>query len=124
MAHHGIHWPGASARPGVSPLPGRHYAHLDFRPVPCRSGGQCDSFVFTTTHTKWVNLGLNFGSVMPDPHGLLLGDGKLIRHVRIAEVGDLDQPGVRELVRADTAEAERPEGKAWEAGDGCAKSGS
>ena len=70
-----------------------------------------DAFVFTTTHAKWVNLGFNFGSVLPDPHGLLRGDGKLIRHVRIAEAGDLDQPGVRELVRAAIAEAERPEGK-------------
>ena len=70
-----------------------------------------DAFVFTTTHARWVNLGFNFGSVLPDPHGLLRGDGKLIRHVRIAEVGDLDQPGVRELVRAALAEAERPEGK-------------
>ena len=70
-----------------------------------------DAFVFTTTHAKWVNLGFNFGAALPDPHELLRGDGKLIRHVRIAEAGDLDQPGVRELVRAAIAEAERPEGK-------------
>jgi hypothetical protein len=40
------------------------------------------------------------------------GDGKLIRHVRIAQAADLDVPGVRELIRAAIAEAERPEGKA------------
>ena len=70
------------------------------------------AFVFTTTHANWVNLGFNFGAYLPDPHGLLKGDGKIIRHVRIAQITDLDIPGVRELVRAAIAEAERPEGKA------------
>jgi hypothetical protein len=70
-----------------------------------------DAFVFTTTHANWVNLGFNFGSQLRDPHGLLRGEGKLIRHVRIAKAEDLDAPGVRELVRAAIAEAERPEGK-------------
>jgi len=69
-----------------------------------------DAFVFTTTHANWVNLGFNFGSQLRDPDGLLRGDGKLIRHVRIAESTDLDTPGVRELVRRAIAEAERPEG--------------
>jgi hypothetical protein len=71
-----------------------------------------DAFVFTTTHTNWVNLGFNFGSQLPDPDGLLRGEGKFIRHVRIAQPADLDAPGVRELVKAAIARAERPEGKA------------
>lgn len=71
-----------------------------------------DAFVFTTTHGQWVNLGFTFGSLLPDPEGLLRGDGKFIRHVRIARAADLDAPGVRELVRAAIARAERPEGKA------------
>ncbi len=71
-----------------------------------------DAFVFTTTHANWVNLGFNFGSLLPDPDGLLRGEGKWIRHVRIAQAADLDAPGVRELVRAAIAQAERPEGKA------------
>jgi len=70
-----------------------------------------DAFVFTTTHANWVNLGFNFGSVLPDPKELLRGDGKLIRHIRIAKAADLDAPGVRELVRAAMKEAERPEGR-------------
>jgi hypothetical protein len=69
------------------------------------------AFVFTTTHAKWVNLGFNFGALLPDPHGLLRGEGKWIRHVRIAQGTDLDVPGVRDLVRAAIAQADRPEGK-------------
>lgn len=71
-----------------------------------------DAFSFTTTHANWVNLGFNFGSLLPDPCGLLRGTGKLIRHVRMARAADLDRPGVRELVRAAIAQTERPEGKA------------
>jgi hypothetical protein len=70
-----------------------------------------DAFVFTTTHANWVNLGFNFGAVLADPDGLLRGEGKVIRHVRIAQTADLEAPGVRGLVRAAIAEAERPEGK-------------
>jgi len=70
-----------------------------------------DAFVFTTAHANWVNLGFNFGSLLSDPDGLLRGEGKLIRHVRIAQATDLDAPGVRELVRAAIAQAEQPEGK-------------
>jgi hypothetical protein len=71
-----------------------------------------EAFLFTTTHADWVNLGFNFGSLLPDPAGLLRGEGKWIRHVRIARAADLDASAVRELVRAAIAQAERPEGKA------------
>ena len=70
-----------------------------------------DAFVFITSHANWVNLGFNFGVLLPDPGGLLRGEGKLIRHVRIAQPMDLDAPGVRELVRAAIARAELPESK-------------
>jgi hypothetical protein len=69
-----------------------------------------DAFVFTTTHASWVNLGFNFGSQLPDPASLLRGEGKWIRHVRIAQRSDLDASGVRELIRAAIARAERPSG--------------
>lgn len=75
------------------------------------TGRPSDAFVFTTTHANWVNLGFNFGAVLPDPEGLLHGDGKIIRHVRIAKPADLEAPGVRELIRAAIARAERLEGK-------------
>jgi Domain of unknown function (DU1801) len=70
-----------------------------------------DAFIFTTTHANWVNLGFNFGSLLSDPDGLLRGEGKWIRHIRIARATDLSAPGVREMVRAAIAQAERPEGK-------------
>jgi hypothetical protein len=76
------------------------------------TGRPSDAFVFTTTHANWVNLGFNFGSLLPDPNDLLRGEGKLIRHVRIAQATDLDALGVRELLRAAIAQAERLESNA------------
>jgi hypothetical protein len=70
-----------------------------------------EAFVYTTTHANWINLGFNFGALLHDPKGLLSGDGKLIRHVRIAQPADLETPGVRELIRSALAKAERPAGK-------------
>lgn len=71
-----------------------------------------DAFVFTTTHANWINLGFNFGSTLPDPDGLLQGNGKWIRHIRIAHASELNAHGVREFVRAAIAQAERPQRKA------------
>ena len=78
-------------------------AHFTF------TGKAGDAFVFTTTHAKWVNLGFNFGSLLSDPFGLLQGEGKWIRHVRLSSTADLEASEVRELVRAAIAQAERPE---------------
>ncbi len=69
-----------------------------------------DAFVFTTTHANWVNLGFNFGAFLADPHELLRGEGKMIRHIRIAALADLDAAGVRELIRTAIGQAEQPEG--------------
>ncbi len=70
-----------------------------------------DAFVFTTSHSNWVNLGFNFGAFLPDPDAMLRGEGKLIRHVRIAQTEDLKVSGVRDLIRAAIARADRPPGK-------------
>jgi len=80
------------------------------------TGRPGDAFVFTTTHANWVNLGFNFGSTLPDPRGLLRGDGKWIRHIRISQPADVDVPGVRELLKAAIAQAERLQGKAGKPG--------
>ncbi len=73
------------------------------------TGKPGDSFVYTTTHRQWLNLGFPCGALLPDPDGLLQGDGKIIRHVKIAQAADLEEAGVRELLRAAIAVAERPD---------------
>ena len=50
-----------------------------------------------------VNLGFYRGVELPDPAGLLVGNGRARRHVRLNAQTDLDRPGLRELIRAAIA---------------------
>lgn len=72
------------------------------------TGRASDSFVHIVIYKNHVNLGFNHGVALEDPHRLLNGTGKWIRHVRVAEARDLKLRGVRELVQAAVAGADRP----------------
>jgi hypothetical protein len=51
-------------------------------------------------HSKHVTLGLSGGVDLPDPAGLMEGTGKVHRHVKLREPGDLERPALRELMEA------------------------
>ena len=61
-----------------------------------------EHFCYISVHKDHVNLGFNYGSELPDPHGLLEGSGKLLRHIRIASQDDLARPTVRRLIEVAT----------------------
>lgn len=48
-------------------------------------------------YPRWVTLFFLQGAGMPDPHKLLKGNGKVVRHVVLKSAADLDQPAIREL---------------------------
>jgi hypothetical protein len=50
-----------------------------------------------------VKLGIPYGASMPDPEGLLRGAGKVHRHVVLQKLGDLEQTGVKALIKAAVA---------------------
>lgn len=54
-------------------------------------------------HSRWVNLQLADGAVLPDPDGLIEGTGKRIRHVKIRSAELALSPAVREIVQAQVA---------------------
>ena len=47
-----------------------------------------------------VKLGLGDGTSLPDPKGLLAGEGKRHRHIKFETLADLRRAGVKPLVRA------------------------
>jgi hypothetical protein len=49
---------------------------------------------------SYVNLGFYKGAELPDPDGLLEGTGKLLRHMKVKRLEDLERPGVRRLLLA------------------------
>jgi len=68
-----------------------------------------DAFIHIAVYARWVNVGFNRGSELEDPQGALQGSGRWIRHIRIAELRDLEQPAVRAFVKAAVARAVRPD---------------
>jgi hypothetical protein len=55
-------------------------------------------FCFYMVGKNHVTFGFHFGTSLKDPHGLLEGTGKNLRHVKLRSVEDLQQKGLRELV--------------------------
>lgn len=52
---------------------------------------------------KHFGVGFWRGAELPDPKGLLEGDGDRMRHVKLRDVNEIDEPGVRALVKAAVA---------------------
>jgi hypothetical protein len=48
---------------------------------------------------RWVNLCFLHAADLPDPAGLLLGSGKVARHMKIYHAGEIDAPAVQALIR-------------------------
>jgi len=57
-----------------------------------------NGFVHIPIYTNHLNLGFNFGAHLPDPHNLLAGTGKSIRHIPVTSFGDIDTEEVRALI--------------------------
>jgi hypothetical protein len=57
-----------------------------------------EHFCHIVIYPKYVNLGFNYGSELPDPDKLLEGTGKLFRHTKIKSKEDLKKPALRALI--------------------------
>jgi hypothetical protein len=59
-----------------------------------------EGFCHIAVYPRHVNLGFNRGAELADPKGLLIGSGKIIRHLKVAEPDDLKKPHLRRFIRA------------------------
>lgn len=59
-----------------------------------------DAFCMIPIYTNHLNLGFNKGTLLEDPHGLLTGTGKLIRHIPIKNKTDYRNDKVSNLVKS------------------------
>jgi hypothetical protein len=57
-------------------------------------------FCYIGVYRNHVNLGFIQGADLPDPQGLLQGEGKQLRHIKIKTPGDLEQNHLRRFLRA------------------------
>jgi hypothetical protein len=64
------------------------------------SGKMKDMFCYITTNARHINLGFPRGSALPDPNRVLEGEGKAMRHIKIASQRDLERSFVRRYIHA------------------------
>ena len=64
------------------------------------TGRMSDAFVQVVVYTKGVNLMFNRGAELQDPDGVLVGDGKIIRHIKVRQPEDLKNRHLRKFIRA------------------------
>ena len=63
------------------------------------SGSGYKGLVFVVSpHSKHITLGIAGGADLPDPAGLMEGAGRVHRHIKIHQAGDLNQPELRQLM--------------------------
>jgi hypothetical protein len=57
-----------------------------------------EHFCYISVSKDHINLGFMYGAELPDPEGLLGGEGKLLRHIRITRLEQLSNPALKELL--------------------------
>jgi len=56
------------------------------------------AFAYVNAFRAHVNVGFFLGAYLPDPHGLLEGDGRFMRHVKLAPDRPIDEEALQRLV--------------------------
>jgi hypothetical protein len=64
------------------------------------SGKMKDMFCYIATNAAHVNLGFPRGTSLPDPNGVLEGEGKTMRHIKFKSLRDVERPFVRRYLQA------------------------
>lgn len=64
------------------------------------TGKMSDAFCQVVIYPKGVNLMFNRGAELEDPDGVLVGEGKIIRHIKVRRPEDLENPYLRKFTRA------------------------
>lgn len=57
------------------------------------------AFAYVNCFTAHVNVGFFRGAHLPDPHGLLEGTGKNMRHVKLKPAEEIDADALLELIQ-------------------------
>ena len=59
-----------------------------------------EQFCYIAVFKSRINLGFYYGAELSDPENLLEGSGKLLRHIKVSKLKQLDDPAVRTMVEA------------------------
>lgn len=59
-------------------------------------------------YPRWVSLFFFRGALLDDRAGLLRGDGKIIRHIRLRAIDEFERPEIEDLIAQSLDRAEPP----------------
>ena len=65
-------------------------------------------FVNLAAYPKHVTLVFSYGAFLDDPAGVLKGEGKQVRHVRLSGIEHLEDPYLKALILLAEEQAKRP----------------
>jgi len=72
------------------------------------TGASWDRICYIAHQPKgYINFGFFFGADLPDPAGLIQGEGKRMRHVKIYTLEQAKDPGLTALAKAAWKKAEK-----------------
>jgi hypothetical protein len=69
------------------------------------------AFAYVNVFSAHINVGFFQGTELPDPHGLLEGTGKFMRHVKVRPGEPIDEAALTKLIEAAYTDVKRREGK-------------
>jgi len=92
--------------PGATILVFDNYNALAIGFAPGAKSSQ--AILSLAVYPRWVNLFFLQGAGLPDPDGLLKGEGSRVRHVRLHDEKPLDDPRIDALIAEALARAEPP----------------
>ncbi len=58
-----------------------------------------DRICYIAPQKNYANLGFFFGAHLDDPHHLLVGDGKRMRHIKVRSGEDASNPALEQLLK-------------------------
>ena len=87
----------ADVMPGITEVPWARQKIAGYGVGPKKMS---QHFCYLAPFKRHLNFGFFYGAHLPDPHGLLEGGGKDLRHVKIRQLSELERPALRQLVEA------------------------
>jgi hypothetical protein len=76
----------------------------DYHPTACIGEA---AFAYVNVFTSHVNIGFFQGTELDDPHHLLTGTGKFMRHVKLRPDIEVDRDALTDLIRAAYTDTKR-----------------
>ena len=92
---HGLRTLLADVMPNITEVPWAHQKTVGYG-VGAKK--MSEHFCYLAPQKDYVNLGFNYGAHLPDPDGLLEGTGRLMRHIKIRSLTDVERPAIRQLI--------------------------